>query len=326
MQKDSKDFEVTALVRNSDKGAEVASQYPTIRLVYGDLDSAETLEKEAKNADIVLHCANADHAVAAEALIKGLAAHAPESPGYIIHTSGTGILLFEDMERRTFGESSLKVYNDWEGVSEVTSLPDFAPHRKVDKIILAASTANVQPAIVCPPTIYGRGRGPSNQRSHQLQELSRCTLQKGHGIQVGAGKTLWTNVHVHDLSNVYVSLVETAAAGGGKGIFGDDGYYFTENGEHRWGDIAHLVATTAHKQGFIASDEVKVLPNNEIDEMCPFGTGLWGANSRCRAIRARKLLGWAPKGKSIEEETPDTVAFEADLRGFVKHHAAKAAA
>ncbi|KAL8650339.1 MAG: hypothetical protein Q9210_003880 [Variospora velana] len=325
MRRHSNDYQVATLVRDSDKGAQVASQYPNIRLVYGDLDSAETLHEEAKKADVVLHCANADHVVAAEALTSGLAAHAPESPGYIIHTSGTGILMFADMERQIFGESSSKVYDDWDGVGEVTSIPDFAPHRNVDSIILAASGANVKPAIVCPPTIYGPGRGPGNQRSHQVPELSRCTLQKGHGIQVGAGKTFWTNVHVNDLSDVFVALVEAAVAGGGKASWGDEGYYFTENGEHVWGDIARLVAGAAHKQGFIASPEVKVLPNEEIDGLCKAGTLLWGANSRCRAVRARKLLGWSPKAITLERDITDTVAAEANLRGHVQHHAAKVA-
>lgn len=267
-------------------------------------------------------CANADHVAAAEALTKGLAAHAPENP---VHTSGTGILMFADMERQTFGESASKVYDDWDGVGEVTSLPDFAPHRNVDKIVLGAAAANVKPAIVCPPTIYGPGRGPGNQRSHQVPELSRCTLQKGHGIQVGAGKAYWTNVHVHDLSDVFVSLVEAAASGGGKATWGNEGYYFTEHGEHIWGNIARLVAMAAHKQGFISSAEVKVLPNEELGEMCKAGTLLWGANSRCRALRARKLLGWSPKGKSLEDDIPETVKYEADIRGFIKHHKDKVA-
>ncbi|KAL8922109.1 MAG: hypothetical protein Q9172_003714 [Xanthocarpia lactea] len=325
LTRSTKQYDVAALVRNSEKGAQVASQYPAIRLVYGDLDSAEVLEEEARKADIVLHCANADHVVAAEALIKGLAAHASDSPGYLIHTSGTGILLFADMDRQIFGEASAKVYDDWENVSEVTSIPDFAPHREVDKIILASGSTNIKPAIVCPPTIYGRGRGPGSQRSHQLPELSRCTLEKGHGIQVGAGEAYWTNVHVHDLSDVYIALVEAAAAGGGKASWGDKGYYFTENGEHIWGEISKHVASAAYKQGFILSNTVETHSNEEINEMCQGGTMLWGANSRCRAIRARKLLGWCPKGKSIEEEIPDTVAFEAELQGFVKHHAAKVA-
>ncbi|KAL8780724.1 MAG: hypothetical protein Q9213_006337 [Squamulea squamosa] len=323
--KSGKEYDIAALVRNSEKGVQIASQYPAIRLVYGDLDSAELLEEEARKADIVLHCANADHVVAASALTKGLAAHAPDRPGYVIHTSGTGILLFADMEKQTFGEASSKIYNDWENVSEVTSIPDFAPHRNVDKIILASSSSSVKTAIVCPPTIYGRGRGPDNQRSHQLPELCRCTLEKGHGIQVGAGKTYWTNVHVHDLSDVYVALVEAATTGSGNAFWGSEAYYFTENGEHIWGEISKAVASAAHKQGFIPSDKVEVHSNDEINEMCQAGTMLWGANSRCRAVRARELLGWSPRGKSIEDEIPDTMAFEADLRGYIKHHAAKVA-
>lgn len=41
-------------MRNSDKGAQIASQYPTVKLVYGSLDDVELLEREAQKADIVL--------------------------------------------------------------------------------------------------------------------------------------------------------------------------------------------------------------------------------------------------------------------------------
>jgi len=40
-------------VRNSDKGAQVVKDYAKIKLVYGDLDSAELLEEEARKADVV---------------------------------------------------------------------------------------------------------------------------------------------------------------------------------------------------------------------------------------------------------------------------------
>lgn len=47
------DWEITCLVRNSDKGATVAKVYPSIRLVYGDLDATTLIEEEASKADIV---------------------------------------------------------------------------------------------------------------------------------------------------------------------------------------------------------------------------------------------------------------------------------
>jgi len=47
------EYEITCLVRNSDKGAQVVKDYPSIRLVYGDLDSEDLLAEEAGKADVV---------------------------------------------------------------------------------------------------------------------------------------------------------------------------------------------------------------------------------------------------------------------------------
>ena len=49
------EYEIACLVRNSDKGAQVASQYTNARLVYGILDDKDIPGQEAKKADIVLN-------------------------------------------------------------------------------------------------------------------------------------------------------------------------------------------------------------------------------------------------------------------------------
>ncbi|MCJ1244710.1 hypothetical protein MMC30_001909 [Trapelia coarctata] len=322
------EYDVTCLVRNSDKGAKVASQYAKVKLAYGTLEDVELLEKEAAAADIVLHCAHADDEGAAKALLRGLAAHPDDRPGFLIHTSGTGILLYKDMETKTFGEASSKIYDDWDGIGEVTSLPDSAPHRNVDKIVIAGGlddASKIKTAVVAPPLIYGKGRGPDNQRSIQLPDLAMWTLKNKHGFQVGAGKAYWNNIHVADLSKLYLKLVEAAVAGGGKATWNEQGYYFSEQGEHQWGDISKLVALAAHKQGFIHSDEVVNLSAEEVAKLHPFAPMFWGANSRCKAIRARKLLGWSPTERTIQDEVPDAVHSEAAALGLVEGHAAKVA-
>lgn len=265
--------------------------------------------------------------MAPNAIVRGLATHGPDHPGYLIHTSGTGILCFGDLERKTFGEASTKVYDDWEGIGEVTSLPDTAPHRKADKIVLAAAvehSSHVQTAIVCPPCIYGRGRGPGNQRSIQMPDLTKSTLEERQGFQVGEGLTRWSNIHVHDLSDCYLKLVEAAASKGGKATWGNQGYYFTENGEHVWGNMSKLIAVAAKKKGLIPSDELISVSVEEADRRRKHGFLLWGANSRCKAIRARKLLGWSPT-KVIDNEISDVVEMEARSLGLTQGHAAKAA-
>lgn len=47
-------YQVTCLVRDSEIGAQVASQYAKVRLVYGNLEDSSLLEEEARKADVVL--------------------------------------------------------------------------------------------------------------------------------------------------------------------------------------------------------------------------------------------------------------------------------
>ena len=214
-------------------------------------------------------------------------------------------------------------------------MPDDAPHRVTDKIVLAAGKdhANrVKTAIVCPPTIYGVGRGVGNQRSIQIPDLIKAALHKGHGVKVGAGKTLWSNVHVHDLSDLYLKLVENAAQGeslaewpGKPQIWGPEAYFFAENGEHVWGDVSQKIATEAHKQKMLKSDEVKSMTADEANEARDHGSVLWGCNSRSRASRARDALRWKPAGPTIEDEMKGAVEIEGRNTGLNPGHAAVAA-
>ncbi|KAF2128672.1 NAD dependent epimerase/dehydratase family protein [Dothidotthia symphoricarpi CBS 119687] len=320
------DLEITALVRNSDKGGKVAAQFAKIRLAYGDLDSSELLTKEAAQADIVLHCADADHVGAAKALVAGLAQR--QTPSYLIHTSGTGILSFADFERKTYGVKNEKVFDDWDGIDEVVSLPDTAVHRDVDKIILGASgsSSNVFSAIVCPPCIYGSGRGCDNKKSVQVYRMARATIHRGKGFAVEEGNNTWTQVHVQDLSNIYLALVTAALSpSGGKATWNSKGYYFAEGGDLVWGDVARAISKIAHEKKLIVTAEIDQVSPSEADKLTLSGSYLWGMNSRCKAIRANKLFGWTPKQKNVFDLLPEIVEGEAKELGAIKGHAAKAA-
>ena len=322
------DLEITALVRNSDKGAKVASQYAKIRLVYGDLDSTELLTTEASKANIVLHCADCDHEGAATALIAGLSNSTIPGPSYLIHTSGTGVLTWADFEEKTFGYHREHTYNDWDGVKEVTSLPNTALHRKVDKIVLAASKGqgDVNTAIVCPPCIYGPGRGPDNQSSIQTYKYAAATLKRGKGFIINEGTNVWTESHIQDLSNIFLALVTSAMEpNGGKATWNDEGYYFSETGTFVWGDIARAIAKVAHDKKLLDTAEVDVITADDADKLMPKGSYLWGSNSRCKAQRASEVLGWKPQQKSMKDLLPDIVDGEARKQDLIKGHAAKAA-
>jgi nucleoside-diphosphate-sugar epimerase len=320
------DLEITALARNSDKGAKIVAKHPRIKLVYGDLDSTDMLTAETAKADIVVHTAHSDHVGAANAIVSGLAQKT--TPGYLIHTSGTGLMGFEDHERKTYGEYVDTTYDDWEGLPKILSLPEHYLHNDVNKIVLAAAKknpGNVFTAIVCPPTIYGPGRGPDNQRSVQGPDMANAVLKRGKGFQLGEGKNIWTEVHVQDLSEVFLALVAAALEGGGKATWNDEGFYFTENGEFMWGEVAQKIAKIAADMKLIETTELDSVDWKAADEMREFGAYLWGTNARCKSIRANRLFGWTPKKEKLFDTLPAMVEGEAKALGLVKGHAEKAA-
>lgn len=249
--------------------------------------------------------------------------HSPSNPGYWIHISGTGILCWYDMDNQRYGEGPLpeQAYDDLEGVDKVTGLPDSAFHRDVDKIVLAYAAEDpeaVKVAIVCPPTIYGPGRGPVNQTSRQIPSLIATTLDEGFGPIIGAGHTEWDNVHVQDLSNLIVLLAAQATLSEKSSvedeIWGPKGYHFAENGTHKWSAIAAVIAEEAHKQGLIPSSETKQLDAEVAKERHGFQALSWGLNSKGKAKRARKYLGWQPSHPSLEETISEAVRSEAQRR------------
>lgn len=226
-----------------------------------------------------------------------------------MHTGGTGILCWYDMKHNNLGIHSDKEYNDWSGVSELVNLPDEAFHRNVDKIVLqetglrAELKDKVKTAVLCPPTIYGWGRGPEHQRSRQAYELAKFILTKQSVPIIGEGKARWNNVHVHDLAQLFVLLTEAAVANkNDPELWGEKGYYLVENGEHVWSELARKMGKRAVELGLIKAPKEDALGKDEAMKQAGFEAVSWGLNSRGKAERARKTVGWTPKEKSIEEE------------------------
>ncbi|KAK7746080.1 hypothetical protein SLS62_009540 [Diatrype stigma] len=325
------EFEYALLVRNEEKGKQVAAAYPRARLVYGELDDDEVISREAAAADIVVHTANsADNMPSAKAIAKGLAAGHPPSttststpskPGYWLHVCGTGMLMHHDKIRNRYGQAPAEgeLYHDIDDIGRIVNFADEALHRDVDKVVLASNSpeeGGVRTLIVSPPCIYGAGRGPGNRRSVQVNRLAALALARGGRAPVQRpGLTEWDHVHVRDLSAFFVLAVEAAVSSSSNPnpnpnnnpeIFGPHGYFFLESGSHRWSDVARWVAESAARQGFVpAGQEARV---EEVDDFYFFGM-----NARSVAARARRYLGWEPVAPGLREEIDEIVAVEAEV-------------
>lgn len=133
----------------------------------------------------------------------------------------------------------------------------------------------------------------------------------GRGFRLRKGRICGRLVHVQDLSNVYLRLVEEAVKSGGNTTWGPEGYYFAENGDFVWGDVAKAIAKDAHKKKLIPIAEIENVTPEKADKLVSRGSYFWDMNSRSRAIRVRKLFGWNPTQKSLFDLLPDIVDREA---------------
>lgn len=86
-----------------------------------------------------------------------------------------------------------------------------------------------------------------NTRSIQVYDMAKFTLKNGFAPIIGKGLTEWDFIHVHDLSDLIVGLVESAQDPkliNDPEFFGAHGYYFCEAGAFKWGDVAKCEFTT----------------------------------------------------------------------------------
>ncbi|KAH7152594.1 hypothetical protein EDB81DRAFT_930899 [Dactylonectria macrodidyma] len=317
-------YRVRALIRDAAKGEAVKMSFSHVQVVKGGLDDVDLIAQEAKDADVVLHLASTGHLMSVQTIHQALSSRAKgEKPPYWIQISGGSVLAAPELaiKSRVFGSGSDTIYDDLLGLETIRSLIKQHPNRAVDNYLfsVAANTPRVKTALVAPPIIYGQGRGSGNRRSIQIPELTKVTLQRQKGLQISSGLSRWGNIHVQDLSQLLLQLVEKAVEGvEDTKIWGSNGFYLTGVGELSFGEISRRIASAAYDLKLIPNKEVDQVSGEEADKLLPHGSVLYGTNARGRANRAEAVLGWKPQKENLEHEIPRLVAQEAHSLGLLQ--------
>ncbi|KAF4448340.1 hypothetical protein F53441_8239 [Fusarium austroafricanum] len=319
LRKSHPEYHVRALVRDASKGAAITEKYSQVQIVNGGLDDTETIAQEAKDADVVVHLAATGHLKSVQTIYEALSSKPKSS--YYIQISGASALAAGELadKSRVFGSADDVIHNDLSGVGAIKSLIKEYPSRAVDNFMfsVAEKQSHVKTALVVPPIIYGQGRGPGNQRSIQIPGLANAVLKRQRGLQVGPGESRWGNIHIEDLSRIFLLLVEKAVEGNqDENIWGANGIFFTAAGEVSFGEISRRIAVAAHDFNLIPSEEVDSVDAKEIDDLIPHGSVLLGTNARSGAHRAEAVLGWEPEMESLEDNIPTVVIEEAQALGM----------
>ncbi|EGO24512.1 hypothetical protein SERLADRAFT_467949 [Serpula lacrymans var. lacrymans S7.9] len=313
----SDSFHITVLIRSEEKLPKFRSV--GVKAVIGSHSDTTLLSKLASEADVVFACADADNLDAAKAILSGLQKRydAKGRASILIHTSGIAVL--GDNAAGKYGTET--IYSDL-NVEQIESLKPTQMHREVDlEIVSADQKGFVKTFIVLPSTIYGIASGPlvdlgvQHSHSQQIPALVKASLDRGQGGMVGEGKNLWPNVHVDDISDLFIAVYDAATKNqptGGQVGHGLEGFYFGENGEHRLYDISKTVSQVLYDLGKGKSPEPTTFTEEELLKY--FGGAYLGSNSRCRAERSRSI-GWNPKYTTQDMLASIKPEVEASLSG-----------
>ncbi|KAF9531405.1 NAD(P)-binding protein [Crepidotus variabilis] len=292
-------FEITALIRSTDKAEKLKKL--GIKTVVGAHDDVKIMESLAAKAEIVIAAADADNVQAATATLAGLKKRydATGIPPTFIHTSGTGLLVDD-----AAGERSTDVVYDDCNLDQIESIPHTAPHRNVDlRLVNADKEGYVRAYIILPSTIYGIATGPlveqgiQNPFSQQVPMLIRVSARRGRAGMVGQGKNIWPNVHINDVAQLYVTLLDSIRKNPSTG-HGRDGYYFGENGEHTLYEVSKAIGDVLVAEGKADNREPTPFTKAELEKQYP-GLISLGTNARCQANHSRSI-GWRPQFSKLD--------------------------
>ncbi len=266
---------VVGLARTEDSATRLRTH--GIEPVHGDLSSHSLVRNAARSADAVINCANAEDPFVVAAIVEGLAG----SGKAFLHTSGTSVV-----GDKAAGRFSPKVYHE---DTPLDPLPEKIQRVAVQRVVLAAAAQDVRSVVLCPCLIYGQGRG-ANPDSIQVPTLIRQAVKSGVPRYVGAGENIWSTVHIEDVASAYLLALEGARAGS---------FFFIENGEASLKSIVASIARLLGGKHVPAGWSI----DEAIAEWGPMAT--WfslGGNSRVSADKARKMLGWKPRGADLFHE------------------------
>lgn len=300
-------FEVTALVRNETKAKRLLERTNNgIKTVIGSLDDASVIEEQVKKNDIVVNTADVDHVPSAEAIERALVGKKEQT--ILVHTSGTSII-GDDLRKGK--KPSTKVYYDDKSIDEINTLDHDQPHRPVDEIILRINekNPNAKVVVICPSAIFGVSDGYDKIISAQVPLLINLSVANKQAFSVYDGNYIWSHVHVKDLGELYVLLIDKLLKGepvpqGKKGYY--FGSYVVDNEgpitekpspiEHLWSDVSAAVGKVLYENKLVSTPDVAQLEPEKIAQLASFDFApyLWGTNSRSRANNGIKI-GWKPK-------------------------------
>jgi nucleoside-diphosphate-sugar epimerase len=266
--------DVVGLTRSDDGAAKLKAL--GIEPLVGSLISLDLLAEAARDVDAVINAANSDDPFAAEAILPVL-----EGTGKVfIHTSGSSIIA----DRAAGNVSPLIFHED----TPYKSLPERQGRLAVEQLVLSYGQRGVRSCVIRPTLIYGTGLG-LHKDSVQVPRMLKLAIDKGKALHIGAGENIWSNVHIEDVTDLYMLMLEKAPPGS---------LFYAENGECSMRAVARSISRLLGYGGNAESWPMA----DALKEWGISAHATFASNSRVSALKARKMLDWTPSRPALLDD------------------------
>lgn len=160
-----------------------------------------------------------DHEGCAKAILSGFAKRREKS--FLIHLSGTGCIS-DEREQTWEGRYNPHQWHDIAEIKEIYDLPAAAMHHTIDQWFMDASDDFHKTAIICPPDIYGQKTGAGSRATFLIPLYVEALLKHKEAFYLGEGNNIRGVVHISDVIDLFLLILEEAMQGGGKADWGRD--------------------------------------------------------------------------------------------------------
>jgi nucleoside-diphosphate-sugar epimerase len=250
--------------------AETALRRRGVEPYRGDLCDRARLAETARQADATIHVASAGRgpeaaeaeASAVEAFLDGL----DGSGKTLLYTSG-GVV---------YGDTGTGVADE---EAPLNPPPERAWRLPLEQRVLDAGDRGIRPVVIRPCFVYGRAGGVAAR-------LIDGARHGGVARYIDAGENRFSTVHVDDLADLYLLVLENQRA---------SGPYNASSAEVAQHELAEAVAR-------LVGGDAASWPLAEARSRLGIFADTMAMNGRISAGRARSELGWVPTRPALLDE------------------------
>jgi nucleoside-diphosphate-sugar epimerase len=251
--------EVWGLVRNPAKASDLHRS--EIHTIIGSLQQPEKFLDKASQCDVLIHAA-ADYeqgmASTDPELIKNFLKAAQSGSKTIVYTSGVWV----------YGNTGKDAVDESAALNPAKHV---AWRPGVEQMVLNAS--GVRSIVIRPGCVYGK-QGSLTANWFQGAE-------KGEIKIIGDGKNHWTMIHVDDLADAYVRIIESDHSG----------VFNVTDPSHL--SVARMVTAALHAAGKEGS--LRFVPVEEAAKTMSTFAECLTLDQHVDSSKVQKLLGWKPR-------------------------------